>query len=91
MFYLITYDISCNKRRRKVSDLLEGYGKRVQHSVFECVLPTRKYKELQRRLTYQINQQEDSLRCYPLSAHTLGTVDVWGGSSITQKPQSIVA
>lgn len=43
LLYLITYDISCNKRRQKISDLLEGYGSRVQHSVFECVLNRKKY------------------------------------------------
>jgi len=32
------YDIPSDKRRKKVSDLLEGYGQRVQYSVFECVL-----------------------------------------------------
>jgi CRISPR-associated endonuclease Cas2 len=46
LMYLVTYDVSCNRRRRKVSDLLEGYGKRVQWSVFECQLSTKKYQEL---------------------------------------------
>lgn len=91
LFYLISYDIHCHKRRKKVSDLLEGYGKRVQYSVFECVLTTRKYHELKRRLSPHVNCQEDSLRFYPLSAHTLGSVDVWGGESITQKSKSTVA
>ena len=91
LFYLITYDIRCHKRRKKVSDLLEGYGQRVQLSVFECVLPPVKYKELKRRLTPHINCQEDSLRFYPLSAHTLSTVDVWGGNPLTQKSCSAVA
>ena len=91
LFYLITYDIHCNNRRKKVSDLLEGYGRRVQYSVFECVLIPQKYKELKRRLLPHIDCQTDSLRFYPLSAHTLGTVDVWGGNPLTQKAQSTVA
>lgn len=90
LFYLISYDVHCNKRRKKVSDLLEGYGKRVQYSVFECILTTRKYSELKRRLLPYINCQEDSLRFYPVSAHTLGSVDVWGGEPITQKSKSTV-
>ncbi|NJK64957.1 MAG: CRISPR-associated endonuclease Cas2, partial [Synechococcaceae cyanobacterium SM2_3_1] len=36
--YVIAYDISCDRRRRKVSEVLEGYGKRAQYSVFECVI-----------------------------------------------------
>ena len=33
MNYLITYDIEDDKRRKKISDLLEGYGVRVNYSV----------------------------------------------------------
>ena len=91
LFYLIAYDIHCNRRRQKVSELLEGYGSRVQYSIFECVLTKTKYNELKRRLHPHINSQEDSLRFYPLSAHTLGSVDVWGGSPITTRSSSIVA
>lgn len=91
LFYLITYDICCHKRRNKVSDLLEGYGQRVQYSVFECVLSSQKYKELKRRLAPHIDQTQDSLRFYPLSAHTLGSVDAWGGCPVTQKQGSTIA
>ena len=60
--YLVTYDIPSNKRRKKVSDLLEGYGKRVQYSVFECVLEPKKFTELKQRLRKRINLEEDSVR-----------------------------
>ena len=30
LLYIVAYDISSNRRRKKVSDILEGYGKRVQ-------------------------------------------------------------
>lgn len=90
LLYLITYDIPCNKRRKKVSDILEGYGTRVQYSVFECVLPTVKYTELKKRLKPRINPDEDSIRLYPLSNHTLGKVEAWGGAPITAQFQPIV-
>ncbi|MHC5821254.1 MAG: CRISPR-associated endonuclease Cas2, partial [Nostoc sp.] len=48
LFYVIVYDISCDKRRKKVSDLLSGYGQRVQYSVFECILNQNKYNELRK-------------------------------------------
>ena len=35
MFYLICYDVVNDRRRNRVSRLLEGYGLRVQKSVFE--------------------------------------------------------
>ena len=39
---LVSYDISDDKRRRKVCKILEGYGYRVQYSVFECDLDDKK-------------------------------------------------
>lgn len=90
LLYVVTYDISCDKRRKAVSDLLEGYGCRVQYSVFECVLTVQKYGELRKRLQQRIKAGEDSLRFYPISQHTLAQVEVWGGPPVTQLPGSII-
>ena len=90
LLYLVTYDIPCDKRRKKVSDLLEGYGQRVQYSVFECVLSPAKYKELRQRLKPRIRIEEDSVRFYPLSGHTLSQVEVWGEPPLTQFPGSVI-
>ena len=90
LLYLVTYDIPSNKRRKKVSDLLEGYGRRVQYSVFECLLESGKFKELKIRLKKRVNNTEDSVRFYPLSGHTLSQVEIWGGVPLTQVPGSIV-
>ena len=90
LLYVVAYDIPCNKRRKKVSDLLEGYGSRVQYSVFECVLPVTKYEQLRQRLKKLVKLQEDSVRFYPLSAHTLAKVEVWNGPPVTTLPGSIV-
>ncbi|MDJ0772215.1 MAG: CRISPR-associated endonuclease Cas2 [Mastigocoleus sp. MO_167.B18] len=91
LLYVVAYDIPCNKRRKKVSDLLEGYGLRVQYSVFECQLPHTKFKELCKRLRKVVKFSEDSVRFYPLSQHTLGQVDVWGvGPPITPLPSSTI-
>ncbi len=89
--YVVAYDIPCDKRRKKVSDLLEGYGKRVQYSVFECLLEQGKYKELCQRLKKRIKLAEDSIRFYPLSRHTLGQVETWGvGPPVTELPGSVI-
>lgn len=89
LLYVVTYDIPCDKRRKKVSNLLEGYGKRVQYSVFECILTTNKYQELRQRLRNKV-KNEDSVRFYPLSGHTLSKVEVWGGLAVTQMPGSVI-
>ncbi len=90
LLYVVAYDIPCDKRRKKVSDLLEGYGQRVQLSVFECVLTAHKYDELRRRLNKQVKLAEDSVRFYPLSKHTLAQVETWGGLPVMGFPSSII-
>ncbi|MEO8894115.1 MAG: CRISPR-associated endonuclease Cas2, partial [Coleofasciculaceae cyanobacterium] len=46
LLYVVVYNIPCDKRRKKLSNILEGYGRRVQYSVFECVLTASKFDEL---------------------------------------------
>lgn len=90
LLYLITYDIPCNRRRKKISDILEGYGKRVQYSVFECKLPLKKYREMKDRLLKIVNVEEDGFRIYPISNHTLSKVEVWCGMAVTEFPESMI-
>ncbi|KGF72813.1 CRISPR-associated protein Cas2 [Neosynechococcus sphagnicola sy1] len=90
LLYIIAYDIPVDKRRKKISDLLEGYGRRVQYSVFECVLTAPKYTELKKRLKKQVVISEDSIRFYPLSSHTLEKIEVWGGLPVSQLPGSVI-
>jgi len=90
LLYIVTYDIPSGKRRKKVADLLEGYGKRVQYSVFECILNSSQYSNLKKRLHKRVNLYEDSIRIYPLSGHTLNQVEIWGGVALTETPRSII-
>lgn len=90
LLYVVVYDIPCDKRRKKVSDLLEGYGRRVQYSVFECVLSAIKFDELRCRLKKQVKLPEDNVRFYPLSKHTLVNVETWGGLPVTEAPSSLI-
>jgi CRISPR-associated protein Cas2 len=68
MKYVVTYDISNDKRRTKLSDLLEGYGVRVNYSVFEVELSEAKREKLlyEIELKKLINKKYDSLRFYHL-------------------------
>jgi CRISPR-associated protein Cas2 len=90
LFYVVAYDIPDDKRRKKVADLLEGYGKRVQYSVFECVLTQAKYDELRSKLRKRVKLSEDSVRFYPLSRQSLSQVETWGGQPVTTPPSSTV-
>jgi len=66
MLHIISYDIRDDHRRDYISKILEGYGLRVQFSVFECHLTPEKLDELWQKLSESINPSDDSLRCYPL-------------------------
>lgn len=61
MQYIVSYDISSDKKRIKASKLLENFGVRVQYSVFECELNKKELKELKAKLSEIINQKIDSV------------------------------
>ncbi|MEM9543148.1 MAG: CRISPR-associated endonuclease Cas2 [Cyanobacteria bacterium P01_E01_bin.42] len=67
MIYLICYDITDNRRRTKVSKLLEAYGIRIQKSVFEATLTPPQFQTLTQKLQTTIDLNRDRLRFYPLS------------------------
>ena len=71
MFVLITYDVNITspngaKRSRKVSKACLDYGKRVQNSVFECVLTESQFIILKNQLNGIIDEKQDSVRFYLL-------------------------
>ena len=57
-FCLVIYDIISNKRRLKLSKLLEGYGVRVQRSCFEITLEKSHYSQLLSDLEEFYNPKE---------------------------------
>lgn len=59
--YLLTYDISDDKRRTRVFDILMGQGDHAQFSVFFCELADQELAELRGRLLEHLNQREDQL------------------------------
>lgn len=71
MLVLITYDVntetaSGKKRLRKVAKQCENYGRRVQNSVFECILDQAQSIMLKQSLVDIIDENVDSLRFYYL-------------------------
>ena len=48
--YVATYDISHTGRRSRVARILQGYGRRIQRSVFELWLEPEDLPDLRRRV-----------------------------------------
>lgn len=63
--YVVSYDIASDRLRNKIAKTLEGYGIRIQYSVFECRLNDKKYRELYRKLMELMEgTEEGSIRFY---------------------------
>lgn len=71
MLVLITYDVNTETslgktRLRKVAKQCLNYGRRVQNSVFECILDNAQCIKLKSILENIIDEEVDSLRFYYL-------------------------
>ncbi|AGY60305.1 CRISPR-associated endonuclease Cas2 [Gloeobacter kilaueensis] len=86
MLWVVAYDIPVTKRRNKIAKLLEGYGKRVQYSVFECDLEESQFSELRNRLLKLLKLPDDSLRYYPIAANMTRKIVILGGDGLYEKP-----
>ncbi len=68
MRYVICYDISNNKRRKKVADILDSYGDRIQNSVFEMVASDKIFQICLKKVKQSIDQKNDQIAVYKLCA-----------------------
>jgi CRISPR-associated protein Cas2 len=59
--YLVSYDICNPKRLRQVARVLEGFGVRLQYSVFECALDDMRAAALKAGLHPILNHDEDQV------------------------------
>lgn len=82
MFTVVSYDIVDDKRRNRLSKLLENYGSRVQYSVFECILDGAKLKEMKEEVLKIIDKNEDSVRFYAICEGCLKKLDIMGTGEI---------
>ena len=83
MFVLITYDVNITsetgaKRLRKVARVCTDYGKRVQNSVFECVVTEAQLVLVKNRINDIIDKSQDSIRFYFLGSNWHNKVETMG-------------
>lgn len=63
---LICYDVAQPRRLQKVAKLLEGFGTRLQRSVFLCHLREADFERLHARLDALVEPEEDRVAIFPL-------------------------
>ncbi|MGH8002263.1 MAG: CRISPR-associated endonuclease Cas2 [Brasilonema sp.] len=90
MLVLIVYDIPEDKRRTKLSNFLEGYGRRVQLSVFECFLSLEEMRELHEKVKKLVKPVEDNVRFYWISQEAVSRVLTIGGEAPQPPPKYYV-
>lgn len=59
--YIVCYDITDDKRLRKVFKACSNYGMHLQYSVFECDLSVSELVEMERELGDLIKHDEDQV------------------------------
>jgi CRISPR-associated protein Cas2 len=82
MYVVVSYDVSEDKRRTKIHNILKSYGQWMQYSVFECNLTATQYAKLRSRLSKLIQPDTDSIRFYFLCACCQGKVERIGGEQL---------
>ena len=66
--YLVAYDIRDDRRLRDIASCMEGYGARIQYSVFVCDLSDRERVLLRGDVERLMKQSEDSVMIVDLGA-----------------------
>ncbi|MEM1296638.1 MAG: CRISPR-associated endonuclease Cas2 [Verrucomicrobiota bacterium] len=66
--YIVSYDIADPKRLRRVAKICEGFGSRLQYSVFECPLDDLRLERLKAQLGSVLREQEDQVLIISLGA-----------------------
>jgi len=90
MLVVIIYDIPNDKRRLKLSNFLEGYGRRVQKSAFECFMSLEEMRALFQKVNKRVKPQEDNVRFYWVSQEAVSRVLVIGSPPPEPPPNAYI-
>jgi CRISPR-associated protein Cas2 len=90
MLVLVTYDVVDNKRRTKLATYLEGYGRRVQKSVFECFMGLSEMQKLQAQLLRRVQLPEDDVRMYWINADAMPRTLTLGSAPPEEPPKAYI-
>ena len=89
-FILVVYDISNDRRRTRLHNLLLDFGTPVQYSVFECLLSPKQEMKMNQRVLKIIKPRLDKVRYYPLCANCVRGVQVTSGKEVLSKDKSAI-
>ena len=65
-FCVVAYDIKEDRKRARVSKILEKYGIRVNFSVFECMFTDIQLIQVQEKIKKILDKRSDTVIYYPI-------------------------
>lgn len=83
--YIVSYDVSDDRRRARIHTVLTGFGTWVQYSVFECFLNRKQRVMLETRLLQEVHQREDTVRVYGLCGTCQPKVEILGHGELPRE------
>src|SRR5262245_40110492 len=72
-WWLVCYDVRDPERLRRAAKHMEGYGERMQYSVFRCWMTRRRVEQLRWELT-ELLAPEDDVLLIPVCASCVAAV-----------------
>ena len=87
MLIVVSYDVPSDRRRAKLAHALEDFGRRVQLSVFECLLDEDQVQRMKARIERLTKPEEDSVRIYRLCGGCAPKVEVVGLGVLSEDPE----
>ena len=87
MLTVFCYDVSADKKRRRVAKLLEDIANRVQFSVFETRMGRREAEAVSQRVAAELGPG-DSLRVYVIGKNGERRTHVYGDATPLMKDQA---
>ncbi len=89
-FIIVAYDISNDRRRTRLHNLLLNYGSPVQYSVFECLLDARRLAAMKRAIGRTIRPRVDHVRYYYLCEACLARTEVTSGPEVLRVQDAVI-
>jgi len=89
-FVVVVYDISSDRRRTRLHNVLLDYGTPVQYSVFECLLDKEGLARMKRAIGKAIRPRVDRVRYYYLCQKCLEKVEITSGVEVLSEEEVII-
>jgi CRISPR-associated protein Cas2 len=87
---VVSYDVPDDRRRLRLAKALLDFGRRVQLSVFECLLESEQVDRLRARVEKLIDLEEDRVRIYRFCLDCGSKVEIHGQGMLTEDPDVYV-